>query len=201
MQFLETLCIINGIPRHLEWHQRRLEATLNFYYPGLIHEQPLEIKQILASIDLPLDGIWRCRIIYDLNAVSVEMIPDGMTDYSTLTMIEVSKDFDYRYKYADRKFLSDLYEKRGEAADILMLRDGWIGDTTKANIAFRAGERWYTPSLTFLAGTTWKRLVSEGVLIPKPIHRDHLHRYEAFKIINALNGWDGKEFPVTGILG
>lgn len=202
IQFLETLCITDGIPLNIEWHQHRVDATMNhFHIDAPLAERSISLHDILSSCGLPKEGVWRCRIIYDLNAVSVEFIPDGKSVFSTLRMIEVPDDFDYLYKYADRRLLQELYEMRNGADDVLMTRGAWIADTTKANIALRSGDRWYTPSIPFLAGTTWKRLVYKGVLIPRPIHRNDVHRYDAFKTINALNDWDGEEYPVSGILG
>jgi 4-amino-4-deoxychorismate lyase len=202
IQFLETLRIQNGTPCQLDWHQKRVDATLTRFYGDIsVEEQSLQLAEILSSCELPKDGIWRCRIIYDLHSASVEFIPDGQAGFRSLRMIEVPIEFDYLYKYADRSFLQDLFAKRDGADDVLMLRKGWIADTTKANIAFRAGDRWYTPSVPFLAGTTWKRLVSRGVIIPRPIHKNDIVRYDAFKVINALNDWDGEEYLVKGILG
>lgn len=202
VQFLETLRIENGTPFHLDWHQKRVDATMAHYHGDVsLAERTLHLAEVLSSCELPKDGIWRCRIIYDLNSASVEFIPDGQAGFRSLRLIEVPMDFDYKYKYADRSFLQDLCEMRNGADDVLMLRNGWIADTTKANIAFRAGDRWYTPSVPFLAGTTWKRLVSAGVLIPRPMHKNDIPRYEAFKTFNALNDWDGEEYSVKGILG
>ncbi|HJW30290.1 MAG TPA: aminotransferase class IV, partial [Saprospiraceae bacterium] len=99
--------------------------------------------------------------------------------------------------YADRKIIEDLFSKKGEADDILMTRSGWIMDTSIANIAFRKGERWYTPAQPLLAGTTWKRLISERLLIPRPIHQDEISSFEAFKIFNAMNGWGEVEEVTT----
>lgn len=107
--------------------------------------------------------------------------------------------YDYSYKYADRSVLEDLFSQRKDADDILITRDGWITDTSIANIAFRKNDRWYTPSIPLLAGTTWKRLVSSGVLIPRPIHQDDLLRFDTFRIFNAMNEWGGKGHSISKI--
>ena len=201
-QFLETLCIQDGIPLNLDWHQKRVEATLrHFHADSAQADNSIDLQSIFSVMDVPQEGVWRCRVIYSIHSVSVEFIPDGHTTFRTLKLVEVPSDYDYRYKYADRRFLGEIFAQRGEADDVLMVRQGCIADTTKGNIAFRTGLRWYTPSLPFLAGTTWKRLVSSGVLIPRPVHISDLDRFEAFKVVNALNDWDGEEYPVSGIVG
>jgi 4-amino-4-deoxychorismate lyase len=190
-QFLETICIHNGQPLHLDWHQRRVETTMHHFYPSeSLEDISFQLDDILASCDIPSSGVYRCRVLYDLNSVSVEFFPYNPRLITSLRLIEAPAGYDYRYKYADRNVLEELYAQRGDADDILITRDGWITDTSIANIAFRKGDRWYTPSIPLLAGTTWKRLVSSGVLIPRPIHQDDLLRFDAFRIFNAMMGWD-----------
>jgi 4-amino-4-deoxychorismate lyase len=116
-------------------------------------------------------------------------------------LVDLPSGFDYSYKYVDRRALDELFARRGEQDDILMLRDGWITDTSVGNIALCKKNRWFTPAIPLLAGTTWKRLVSSGVLIPRSIHHNDLLRFDAFKIFNAMNDWsEGAEYPVRNIV-
>lgn len=193
-RFLETLCIVDGIPRHLFWHQHRIKATLQHFYPGMAEAHaPFDLQDVLASCPVPSSGKIKCRILYDLHTLSVEFVSYQQHEIRRLKLVEIPEGFDYRYKYADRSHIDKWYAQRGRADDILMTRDGWVTDTSYANIAFRNGDKWYTPSLPLLAGTTWKRLICEGVLIPRPIHQTDLHRFEAFRIFNAMNDWGERE--------
>ncbi|HEY3385905.1 MAG TPA: aminotransferase class IV family protein [Saprospiraceae bacterium] len=201
-RFLETICIFNGQPRNLEWHQRRVDATLNHFSPkGIEEENSFPLADILSACDFPTEGLYRCRIRYDLNSIEVEFFPYTPRQIRSLRLIEAPGDFDYSYKYADRKVLEELFAQREDADDILIVRDGWITDTSIANIAFRKGERWYTPSRPLLAGTTLKRLITKGILIPRPIHQSELHHFESFRIFNAMNDWGGEEQEVGFIIG
>ena len=197
-QFLETICITNGSPQHLEWHQRRVDATLKNFYPAHQHSWDLE-----ACIDIPSEfqtGITRCRILYDAHTISIHYFHYNRQRIETLKLIDIPTGFDYGYKYADRKVLEDLFAKKDDRDDILMVREGWITDTSIANIAFKANERWYTPSMPLLAGTTWKRLVSRGILIPRPINQKEIMIFDSFKVFNALNDFDtAVEIPVSNI--
>ncbi len=187
-QFLETICICQGIPQHLEWHQLRVDATLQHFYPAHHHSWTL-----LNCIKVPPEfheGIVRCRIEYVANRFSIHYYPYRSRNIKSLKLVEGPLEFDYRFKYADRKILEDLYQQKGDADDILITRHGWITDTSIANIAFEKNGRWYTPSIPLLAGTTWKRLVSSGILIPTPIHKSQLHLFESFKLFNAMREWD-----------
>lgn len=187
---------------HLPWHQRRVDATLQHFYPKAFTEsESFPLFDILLSCQFPSTGKVRCRIEYDLNSLSVEFFPYDPRTINTLHLIEAPSGYDYRYKYADRKILDDLFAQRKDADDVLITRDGWITDTSIANIAFRKDDRWYTPSVPLLAGTTLKRLIADGILIPRPIHQSDIHRYDAFKIFNAMNGWDNAiEIPTSKIV-
>lgn len=197
-RFLETICILDGVPRHLIGHQQRVDATLRHFYPGVTEElDPIDLKDILAACPVPAEGKIKCRILYDLHTLSVEFESYVPRVIKQLKVVEWPSGAEYRFKYADRSVIDHLSSGKGEADDILIIRDSWVTDTSYANIAFRKGARWYTPVMPLLAGTTWKRLIRDGVLIPRPIHQEDLHRYEAFRIFNAMNDWgEVEEMPV-----
>lgn len=190
----------DGKPLHLEWHQRRVKTTLSHFFPATIPEGIPDLNEILIQCEIPPEGLYRCRVIYDLHTLSIEFYTYTPRVINSLRFIEVPEGYDYSFKFADRKVLEDLYTQRGDADDILLTRNGWITDTSIANVAFRKSDRWYTPSRPLLAGTSWKRLVAGGVLIPRPIHQDDIWRYDAFKIFNAMNDFeDLNQWPVKNI--
>ena len=188
-EFLETLCILDGLPQHLEWHQRRIESTFHFC---MSHATPFELEKALTLYDLPREGKIKCSIQYSTEIIEVTFATYSPKVIQHLKLVEIPHGFDYRFKYADRRVIDDLFSKRGDADDILMTRHGWITDTSIANIAFRKNDRWYTPALPLLAGTTWKRLIAEGKLIPRPIHQSELGQMDGFKVFNVMNELEGR---------
>ncbi|MEO6132617.1 MAG: aminotransferase class IV [Saprospiraceae bacterium] len=197
-QFLETICIRDGQPQNLEWHQRRVDETLKNFYP--VHHHTWTIDK---WIDVPLEfqeGLVRCRIVYDAHLLSIHYFLYTSRMIHSLKLIEGPPGIDYRYKYADRKTIEELYNQRRNADDVLITKDGWITDTSIGNIAFGKNGRWYTPSIPLLAGTTWKRLISRGILIPKPIHQSEILTFDHFKTFNAMNDWEQSPVcPVANI--
>ena len=189
-EFIETICILDGIPQHLEWHQRRIESTFHFC---MSHATPFQLATSLTLYDLPKEGKIKCSIQYATEIIDVTFALYSPKSCQHLKLIELPLNYDYRFKFADRKVIEDLFSKRGTADDILMTRGGWITDTSIANIAFRKNDRWYTPSNPLLAGTTWKRLIADEILIPLPIHQSELDQLDGFKIFNAMNDWDEAE--------
>ncbi|MEP6646094.1 MAG: aminotransferase class IV family protein [Saprospiraceae bacterium] len=198
-QFLETICIRDGEPQHLEWHQRRVNATLQNFYPVHHHAWLLE-----SCLDVPPEfqkGLVRCRIVYDVHVLSIHYFLYIPKIINSLKVVEGSAGMDYRYKYSDRTTIEELYNLRADADDILIIKDGWVTDTSIANIAFHKNGRWYTPVIPLLAGTTWKRLIVTGILIPKPIHQTEIMSFDFFKTINSMNDWDQSlACPVSNIV-
>jgi len=190
IEFLETICIKNGVYQHLDWHQQRIENTFRYCMP---QAEPFHLETELTLYDFPMEGKFKCSIHYSAAIIEVTFSLYPPRTFQQLKLVEIPPGFDYRFKYADRKILDELFSKKGNADDILMTRDGWITDTSIANIAFRKNDRWYTPSNPLLAGTTWKRLINDAKLIPKPIHQDDIREFDAFMVFNAMNDWDEME--------
>ncbi len=198
-RFLETVCIREGIPRHLEWHQRRVTDTFAARIPEMI---PFHLEEILSTQHFPSAGTIKCTVLYDASGYTLIPSPYAQRPVQTLLLTEVPDGYEYRFKYADRAVIDDLFARREEADDILMTRAGWILDTSIGNIAFRKGGHWYTPSQPLLAGTTWKRLIAEGILVPRPLHRSDIKSADAFRIFNAMQPFaESMEMPVENIRG
>lgn len=195
--FLETICILDGIPRNLSWHQQRIENTFRYCMP---HADPFQLESKLTLFDLPQEGKIKCSIQYFTEITDVTFSVYPPKPVPSLKLIEIPHGFEYRFKLTDRHIIDTLFSKKGNADDILMTRNGWILDTSIANIAFRKKDRWYTPANPLLAGTTWKRLIQEEVLIPRTIHQSDINQFEAFKIFNAMNAWnETEEMECSGI--
>lgn len=146
------------------------------------------------------EGVVKCRIMYDAHHFELQYKPYIPRPVQTLKIVMAPDNFDYRFKYADREGIDTLFDERGEANDILITRNGWIADTSIANIAFETNDRWYTPSMPLLAGTTWKRLIHEGILTARPINLKELSNFRCFKVFNAMNEWGQAEsLPVRNI--
>jgi 4-amino-4-deoxychorismate lyase len=114
--------------------------------------------------------------------------------------VEVPEEMEYSYKYEDRSMIDTLSDQKGSMDDILMCREGWVMDTSNSNIAFRKNERWYTPSMPLLAGTSWKRLVAGKILLPRPVHQKDISLFDCYKLFNAMNDFNEvHEKPLTNI--
>lgn len=93
----------------------------------------------------------------------------------------------YRYKHSNREALDRLFAKRGACSEVLIVKKGYVCDTSIANIAFWDEKRWITPKRVLLNGTTRQRLLDNNLLIEKDIH--DIHGYKKLALMNAVIGF------------
>ena len=183
IEFLETIKILDGKIYHLEYHQQRYESVLRSY--GV-----KESKELRDYIDAPKRGLYRCRIVYSCDAiVEVSYHPYKKRNIEHLKLIE-HNSLEYSKKYVNREPLERLYAQREECDDILIVQNGYIKDTTIANVAFFDGRDWLTPSEPLLYGTTRERLLQEGFLKTEDIRVDSLKRFHKIALMNAMIDFD-----------
>lgn len=180
----ETICIQNGSIQHLSYHQARFDMSRAELFGNDCEK--LELGRVIHP---PVrSGIFKCRIVYDADILDIGYEPYVPREVRKLKIVESS--IGYAHKFTNRDELNGLFEKRGDADDILVVRNGQITDTSIANIAFYNGHRWITPKLPLLRGTTRERLVRCGFLLPREIKVDEIGRFERFALLNAMIGFE-----------
>lgn len=192
-QLLETIKCLDGKLSNLQWHTARFNQARTEYF-GL-HTR----MNLVNFIKVPCSakkGLYRCRVTYSQTIDSLEFIPYQLKHRNSLKLIE-DKEIDYKYKFADRKSLNELYEKRGDCDDILIVKNGCITDSYTANSVFFDGEKWWTPNTPLLIGTQRTRLISEGKISECKITLNDFTRYKKVGLINAF--CDLTNMPVINI--
>ena len=178
-KLFETIKVENGKIFNLKWHNKRLNSSRLALFS--------ETKEIFLEnyLSPPLQGLFRCRVVYQQEIDSIEFIPYAPKEFSSFKI--VSSNIDYSYKYDDRKKLNALLEPSFD--EIIIEKDGLLTDTSIANIAFYDGENWFTPTTPLLAGTTRARLLNEGFLKLKNIEKKNIENYSYFALMNAMIGF------------
>ena len=178
-RYLETIKALDGKLYHLEYHQERLNTTL----------QTNKTHNLSTLLDPPKDGLYRCRVLYDADSIEIEYIPYIKRHIRSLKLL-TSETLEYARKYEDREDLNRLFEKREGCDDILVVKNALVSDTSIANIAFYDGERWVTPKTPLLYGTTRKRYLETGKIVEKEITVLELKSYKKVALMNAMIDFD-----------
>ena len=178
---LETIKIEDGIVHNLSYHQARCDKSRKELF-GSTNQLNLS-----SMIEAPTTGLYRCRILYDKIIHSIDYIPYIPKKIHTLKII--NSNIRYDYKYADREALNHLLQIQDGIDEIIIEKEGYLTDTTIANIAFYDGTQWFTPKDPLLQGTMRAKLLDEGYLHKKKIKREDLKAYRRVALINSMIGF------------
>ncbi|MDO5075495.1 MAG: aminotransferase class IV [Bacteroidales bacterium] len=196
--YLETICIEQGAALRLPFHQLRIDGTL------AACGGPDQLPSLYALLAEHALGQYftrtRCRVVYDHEGFhEISFSPYIPQALHSLRLLEANQ-LDYARKYADRSALEACYAQRGSCDDVLLVKDGWLTDTTKANIALYDGEHWYTPARPLLQGTHRADLLARGYLREANIAPHDLPRFSRLRLFNAMLHWGEIELPSRNIL-
>jgi len=178
---LETIKCEDGKIFNLSYHQRRCDTSRKLLFSCLKH---LELSSFIHA---PKKGLFRCRILYDKKIQSIEYIPYKSKKIASLKII--SSNINYNLKYVNRDALTALKNLHHEVDDILIEENGYIKDTSIANIAFFTGKVWHTPKYPLLKGTMRQYYLDQGLLEEKEIQSTALNKYTQVALMNAMIGF------------
>ena len=183
MDLLETIRIENGEVFNLDYHQERFDRSRLELFNSTTN---IELSSL---IEAPKDGLFRCRILYDVDIKSIKYIPYKAKEIKQLKV--VSSNIDYSYKYANREELNTLLLQNSKYDEIIIEKNGFITDTTIANIAFYDNyyKQWFTPETPLLKGTMREKLLKDGLLKTKNIESTEISTYKKVALMNAMIGF------------
>jgi 4-amino-4-deoxychorismate lyase len=184
---LETIRYENGTFRNLSFHQQRMEASqrVQFGISGKFDLEGVLIQKLSGEIPVPEKGLFKCRVTYDTNIKKAEWIPYQLPEIHSLKIVEAD-NIEYALKYANREALNRLFEKRENADDILIVKNGFITDTSFCNILFYNGRNWVTPAFPLLKGTQRSYLLEKEQVLTAEIKPDDLANFSKARLINAM---------------
>ncbi len=193
MKLLETIKCRDGKLYNLEFHQSRLDVTRMKFFPNL---EKLKLTDIIQIPEECKTGLFRCRVLYSETVEQVEFIPYEFREIRSLKLVE-DNNIMYHSKYSDRTALQQLFEKRGNCDDILIVKNGCITDSFTANAIFFDGKKWWTPDTPLLPGTQRAHLITDGKISVCRITIDDLPKYKKIGLINAMQ--DMVDMPILEI--
>lgn len=194
-QLFETIRIADGKPGNLDLHEERLNRSRRKLF-GL--KDDLRLSDYIQVPEECSTGVFRCRVIYGQEVVSTEFTPYVPAPVRSLRMVHADNLL-YDHKYLDRSRLAGLIN-RDIADDILIVKDGFVTDTSYSNIVFTDGHEWVTPDTPLLHGTMRDRLLREGTIKAERITIDTLSRFSHFRLINAMLRFESPLLPIANII-
>ena len=179
---LETICFLDGNAALLSYHQARFDAARRHFW-GQVPALRLE-DLLLVPPDFRLGKV-KCRLTYNAADCIVEW--EHYTPRLIGSLQLVSGDhLDYAFKYADRSAINELWQQRGAADDILVVKNGLLTDTSYSNVALFDGRHYLTPAQPLLAGVRRAALLDAGLLSPADIRPADLPDFQHMALINGM---------------
>ena len=178
MKYFETIKCENFDILNLHFHEKRVMNTIskNYSLGELIHA--------------PTNERLKCKIIYDEDEIlSIEFTKYKKRKISSFKLI-VDDNINYSKKALKRDELDFLFSQKEKADEIIIIKNGFVSDTSIANIAIFDGDIWLTPKTPLLKGTVRARLLDEKKIFEKDISVSELKNAKRFALMNAMIDFD-----------
>lgn len=181
IRFIESLKVVGGEFMNIELHQQRIDISSKIF--------SINKKIVLKDINIPKsnnDLVQKCRILYSNDDLIISFSEYKQRKIESLKLV-FDDSIDYSFKFEDRQRFKQLYDKRENCSDIIIVKNGLLTDTSFSNIILFDGENYFTPSSFLLNGTMRQKLLSDKRIIEKKIKYYELSNYNRIILINALN--------------
>ena len=188
--FFETIKVQNGIIYNIKKHNYRLNKTI---YDNFGINQDINLQDF---INPPKDNkLYRCKVIYSKRIEKIDFFPYKPRKIKSFKIIQ--SNISYPYKFLNRSELDNLFEKRGKCDDIIMIdRNGYLKDTSIANISIKKEDKWLTPKNPLLHGTMKQKFIEDKILYQTNISIKDIENIDSFAIMNAMIGFQIIENPI-----
>ncbi len=176
--FFETIRCEDYEFFHLEYHQKRMAKAVgfNFNLPDYLYA--------------PSSSLLKCKIIYNEEGIiDVQFAPYKKRDIKSFKLV-VDDRIEYSKKALNRELLDKLFAQKGEADEIIIIKNGLVTDTSIANLAIHDGSNWITPKKPLLEGTTRARLLQNKEIFEKDITVEMLQGAKKIALLNAMIDFD-----------
>lgn len=194
-QFIESIKVEDTEIFLLDQHQKRVNETFSYFGK----EVSINIDEIFKSLKHDEDGLYKFKITYDLTGkYRTQMIPYAMSEIANFQLVE-NNSYDYSFKFEDRKELEKM-KILSKAAEIIIVKNNHITDTSYSNLLFKKGKDWFTPKTYLLNGVQRQSLLKAKKIKEAEITLQNLREYSHFQLINALNEADDSySYPIDRI--
>ena len=174
--FFETIKCEDGAAYNLEYHCRRIARTI------MIN---INLQEYILHIN---DDFLNCKVIYFKYGLIYFLYEPYIKRLMKSFKIIYDDTIEYKHKSTNRQALDSLYSQKQNADEIIIEKNGWITDTSIANIAIYDGFNWLTPKTPLLRGTTQERLLEQKELIQANISVEMLKNAKKIALLNAMVG-------------
>ncbi len=181
--FFESIKLLNGQLHLLDLHQARIESTV---LANFKEKCQINLQQELANIDIPISGLFKVKVTYDIRIKKVEIDPYSLKSHTKIKIIQ-ENSLNYAFKSTNRKPLQFNTE---EADDVIFIRDNHVCDASYSNIIFFDGQKWITPKTYLLKGVKRESLILQKKISLIDVSLFDLEKFSKIAFINAMRDFE-----------
>lgn len=193
-RLIETIKVLNRQLYNVEFHQLRFNSSGK----ALFGNKPADLKSLITIPKNIDDGLYKCRLVYSDKIHSLEFIKYEKKSIRTLKIVKTDS-LEYSHKFYDREAINELYNRKCDCDDILIVKNGKLTDSSFCNIALSDGNCWYTPAMPLLAGTKRAKLIKENTILSKGIKLSDLRNFHELCLFNSMIDFGEAVLPVEKI--
>ena len=186
---VESLKLKDGIIQNLEYNQSRMNRSMDELFPDAAR---INLGTVISIPENCVSGVFKVRVLYGSSVEKIEIEPYTYRTIQTLKVVH-HESVDYHLKYTDRQILQELFGRRGDCDDIIIIKNGRITDSFAANLLFFDSEKWVTPATPLLKGTKRQLLIDRGMIFEREIRETDVSEFQKVGLINAMI--DFEEMP------
>lgn len=181
-QLLETIKVKNGKIYNRPYHEARMNRSRSELFGTT---EKIDLSLVPIPEDLRKNQIYKCRIVYSQTIEEITFTEYHPKEIRYLQMVR-DDPIDYSFKYLDRKHLEKLKDRAKGSDEIIIVKNGWVTDTTYSNLVFFDGRKWITPSTPLLKGTKRAFYLDQGIIQEAPIRESDVFAFQKVCLINAM---------------
>ena len=195
-RLIESIKLDDGRFLRLHYHQNRVDRSMEDLFQL---KNAFNLSTELMNQKHPKSGLFKCRIVYEKQIEAIEFLPYEPRKIESLKVVH-DQTIDYPYKFEDRTKIDALFEQRQFCDDVLIVKNGFVTDSSFSNIIFFDGYKWVTPNTPLLKGTMRQFLIEAAEIKEQPVTIQDIPSFKSFRLINSMLGFDGPEIEVSKIV-
>lgn len=189
MRFLETIQVYNGQAKRLTYHNERMNRTR---HQVMCAAGDIYLEEVLKVPEDYQQGKVKCKVLYNEQVSKIEF--EHYRERKIDSFYLVNTQMTYEYKSEDRQQFNELKSPFPSSSEIILVKNGFITDTSYSNLVFKAQDgRWLTPNTPLLLGTQREFLLDEGLIEEAEITVGDLNQFTHFMMINAMLDFEEKK--------
>lgn len=192
-QFIETICSKNGVFERIELHNDRLNRTRNHFFGSRL---PINLADHLSVPPDLIHSTVKCTVTYGEKIQHISYSRYQIRAVHSLKLIE-NNSIDYSFKSSNRELLEAMFLLKGDCDDILIVKNGFLTDSSYANLVLLRENQWYSMQNPLLLGTRLQSYLIEKLVTPTLVKPNDLDLFSEARIINAMISID--DSPIISI--